>query len=322
MMRGSFVVGWDSAQFMDTILEVVMLVVVLAAVYGLMAWAHKASTDRSAIVGLYLLYGIPGILLTVAGLALAVNGRDEGWLVLPLGLAFTLPLVRPVRQLLAAVTPMDASSPIDMMGLGVILSLMTYFTYLLSAGGDDAEVTSAVTIATQLINVLFFVFVAFVAVGTGLYRSLGEARKRLGITVPRWSDLLVGAVAVLPAFALSLVGSLLTLYFQPDLFEDLGDTIEEMSSGSQLVWINLILFASAGVGEEILFRGAIQPRFGIVLTAAFWALVHTQYQFSFVVLGLFMVGLLFGLIRKYMSTTPAIIAHALYNAAVVIIQAT
>jgi membrane protease YdiL (CAAX protease family) len=97
--------------------------------------------------------------------------------------------------------------------------------------------------------------------------------------------------------------------------------MEQMSSGTSLVAVNLVLFASAGIGEEILFRGAIQPRFGIVLTSAFWALVHTQYQFSFVVLGLFLVGILFGLIRKYMGTTPAIIAHALYNAAVVLLQA-
>lgn len=305
---------------MDSILEIVMLLVVLAAVYGLVMWAHKALTDRSASVGLYLLYGLPGGLLTVAGLALAVNGNEEGWFVLALGLSFTLPLVRPFRKLMAALTPMNPASPIDMMGLGVILAVMTYFAYALSVEPADDAVTPAVTIASQLINVLFFVLVGFVAVGVGIYRNVDEGRVRLGITVPKLTDVVVGAAAVLPAFMLSILGSMLTLYFQPDVFEDLGDTMEQMSSGTDLVAINLILFASAGIGEEILFRGAIQPRFGIVLTSAFWALVHTQYQLSFVVLGLFLVGILFGLIRKYMGTTPAIIAHALYNAAVVILQ--
>lgn len=306
---------------MDTLLEVVMLLVVLGAVYGLVLWASKARTDRSASVGLYLLYGLPGGLLTVAGLALAVNGHDYGWFVLALGLSFSLPLLRPFRRLMAALTPMDAESPIDMMGLGVILSLASYFGFLLWQGPGEDEITSAVTVATQLINVLFFVLVAYVAVGTSIYRNGEEATARLGITRPKLTDILVGAAAVLPAFALSVLGSLLTMIFQPDLFEDLGDTMEQMSAGTNLVWVNLILFASAGIGEEILFRGAIQPRFGIVLTSAFWALVHTQYQLTFVVLGLFLVGVLFGLIRKYLSTTPAIIAHALYNAAVVILQA-
>lgn len=305
---------------MDALLEVVMLLVVLGAVYGLMLWARKGESDRSANVGLYLLYGIPGVLLTVAGLALAVNSQENGWFVLALGLALSLPLVKAFRRLVAMVTPMDPSSTIDMMGLGVILALMTYFGWAITLDTDPDDLTSAVTVASQVINVAFFILVAYVAVGTNIYRNGSEATSRLGIRWPTLPDLAVGVAAVIPAFMLSLVGSLLTLYFQPDVFEDLGDTMEEMSSGTEVTLVSVLIFASAGLGEEILFRGAIQPRFGIVLTSAFWALVHTQYQFSFVVLGLFLVGLLFGLMRKYVSTTSAIIAHALYNAAVVLLQ--
>lgn len=305
---------------MDTLLEVVMLLVVLAAIYGLMLWARKGATDRSAYVGLYLLYGIPGVLLTVAGLALTVNRQDNGWFVLVLGLSLSLPLVKGFRRLVSFVTPMDPTSTIDMMGLGLILALMSYFGWAITVDTGTDSVTPAVTIASQVINVLFFILVAYVAVGTNIYRTAGEATERLGVRWPTLPDIAVGVAAVIPAFILSMLGSLLTLYFQPDLFEDLGDTMQEMSSGTHLVLINVLIFASAGLGEEILFRGAIQPRFGIVLTAAFWALVHTQYQFSFVVLGLFLVGILFGLMRKYVSTTSAIIAHALYNAAVVLLQ--
>ncbi len=305
---------------MDTILEVVMLLVVLAAVYGLMLWARKGETDRSANVGLYLLYGIPGGLLTVAGLALTVNRQGNGWFVLALGLALSLPLLKPFRKLVSLVTPMDPDSTIDMMGLGLILALMSYFGWAITLDTDPDDLTSAVTVASQVINVAFFILVAYVAVGTNIYRSGSEATSRLGIRWPTLPDIVVGVAAVIPAFMLSIVGSLLTLYFQPDLFEDLGETMQEMSSGTSVTLVSVLIFASAGLGEEILFRGAIQPRFGIVLTSAFWALVHTQYQFSFVVLGLFLVGLLFGLMRKYVSTTSAIIAHALYNAAVVLLQ--
>lgn len=305
---------------MGNLLEIFMLLAVLAAVYGLVLWARKAETDRSAYVGLYLLFGLPGMLLTVAGLALAVNGNEIGWFVLAFGLSFALPLARPFRKLMSALTPMDPQSPIDMMGLGVVLAVSTYFALALWTGPlDDAE-TPAVTVPAQAINVIFFVAVAYVAVGTGIYRTAGEATERLGISVPKLTDIVVGAAAVLPAFGLSILGSLLTLQFQPEIFEDLGDTMEQMSGGTDILLVSLLLFASAGIGEEILFRGAIQPRFGILLTSAFWALVHTQYQLSFVVLGLFLVGILFGLIRKYMGTTPAIIAHALYNACVVLLQ--
>ena len=306
---------------MDTLLELVMLLVVLGAVYGLVLWAHKGATDRSAHVGLYLLYGIPGALLTVAGLALSVNGQDNGWFILALGLSLSLPLVKPFRRLLAAVTPMDPASTVDMMGLGLILALMSYFGWAITLETDPEDLTSAVTVASQVINVAFFILVAYVAVGTSIYRNGREATARLGIRWPSLPDIAVGVAAVIPAFMLSVLGSLLTLYFQPDLFDDLGATMEEMSSGTEVTLLSVLIFASAGLGEEILFRGAIQPRFGIVLTSAFWALVHTQYQLSFVVLGLFLVGLLFGLMRKYVSTTSAIIAHALYNAAVVLLQA-
>jgi uncharacterized protein len=305
---------------MDTLLEVVMLMVVLGAVYGLMLWAHKGATDRSAYVGLYLLYGIPGILLTVAGLALTVNSQGNGWFILALGLALSLPLVKPFRRLVAMLTPMDPDSTIDMMGLGIILSLTAYFGWAITLDTDPEELTSAVTLSSQIVNVAFFILVGYVAVGTNIYRNGREATARLGIRWPTLPDIAVGVAAVIPAFMLSMVGSLLTLYFQPDLFDDLGATMDEMSSGTNVTLISVLIFASAGLGEEILFRGAIQPRFGIVLTSAFWALVHTQYQLSFVVLGLFLVGLLFGLMRKYVSTTSAIIAHALYNAAVVLLQ--
>ena len=306
---------------MGILLEIAVLVVILAAVYGLVLWARKAETDRSANVGLYLLYGIPGLLLTITGVALMVNGHESGWFVLAFGLALSLPLIRPFRRLLATVTPLDPASPIDMMGLGILMVVAVLFAYLMSQGPSD-EPTGAVTVGTQAVNVAAFVAVAYVAVGTGIHRNWAEATARLGITKPTLPDFLVGAAAVIPTFGLSILGSLLTLQFQPDAFEDLGETMEQMSSGTDVTLLSILIFASAGIGEEILFRGAIQPRFGIVLTAGLWALVHTQYQLTFVVLGLFLAGILFGLIRRYMSTTPAIIAHALYNAAVVALQAT
>ncbi|HEV2129104.1 MAG TPA: CPBP family intramembrane glutamic endopeptidase [Thermomicrobiales bacterium] len=304
---------------MDFLLTLSVLLIILAAVYGVLLWARKAETDRSANVGLYLLYGIPGLLLTVTGVALLANGHEDGWFVLAFGLAFSLPLIRGFRKLLSYVTPLDPASPIDMMGLGVIFALFAYFSYAMSLGPAD-EPIEGVTVGAQLINVLFFVAVAYVAVGTGNYRNVDEVTARLGFTRPTLQDFAVGAAAVVPTFGLSILGSMLTLWFQPDRFEDLGETMEEMASGTDFTIVSLLIFASAGIGEEILFRGAIQPRFGIVITAALWALVHTQYQLTFVVLGLFLAGILFGLIRKYMSTTPAIIAHALYNAAVVALQ--
>ena len=78
---------------------------------------------------------------------------------------------------------------------------------------------------------------------------------------------------------------------------------------------------SAGIGEELLFRGAIQPRYGIFLTSVLFALLHSQYGFSFITLGTFLLGCIFGVIAKRYGTTHAIIAHTSYNTLAVIIAA-
>jgi membrane protease YdiL (CAAX protease family) len=82
----------------------------------------------------------------------------------------------------------------------------------------------------------------------------------------------------------------------------------------------VILGACAGIGEEALFRGAIQPRYGIVLTSLAFALVHSQYGLSFVILGLFLVGVTLGIERKYFGTPAAMMTHAIFNVIAVLVQ--
>lgn len=305
---------------MDTFLEVFVLIPIVGAVYGLVWWARRAQTDRSAYVGLYLLFGIPGALLTVAGLALLVNGTTGGWLIMGLGLALCVPLLSPLRKAIGRVTPLDATSPIDMSGLAIVLLVMVYFTYALVAAPVDPEDLEPTSIGALIINVLTFVSIAYFAVGLFVHRTPREATARLGIKRPSLVAVAIGIGAVIPAFILSFIGSALTVVFQPDVFDSLTEATEDLTSGVQNPIGALVLGASSGIGEELLFRGAIQPRFGIVITSALWALLHTQYQFSFVVLGLFGIGILFGLIRNRFGTTAVVISHAVYNISVVLLQ--
>jgi hypothetical protein len=57
----------------------------------------------------------------------------------------------------------------------------------------------------------------------------------------------------------------------------------------------------------------VQPRYGLVLTSGLFALLHNQYGISFVLLGVFLMGVVLGLERKYFGTTAAIITHAIFN---------
>ena len=65
--------------------------------------------------------------------------------------------------------------------------------------------------------------------------------------------------------------------------------------------------------EEILFRGALQPRLGLVVTALLFTSIHTQYGISFDTFAVFVLALGLGLFRKYTNTTTTIVCHATYN---------
>ena len=74
-----------------------------------------------------------------------------------------------------------------------------------------------------------------------------------------------------------------------------------------------LLAATAAVGEEIAFRGALQPVFGFWPTAILFALTHMQYTLTPAALIIFGVAIVFGWIRQRFSTTMAIFTHFFYN---------
>jgi membrane protease YdiL (CAAX protease family) len=84
----------------------------------------------------------------------------------------------------------------------------------------------------------------------------------------------------------------------------------------------LMLGISAGLGEEILFRGAIQPRYGLVFTSIVFALLHVQYGFSFTILSIFGVSLILGYLRQRINTSASIITHIVYDVIAVLLSLT
>ncbi|MGB3327976.1 MAG: CPBP family intramembrane glutamic endopeptidase [Thermomicrobiales bacterium] len=308
----------------EIISSIIAFLIVIGAVWGLVYWAKRAEHDRSANVGLYLLFGIPGGLLTVAGLALSVNRLEAGPLVLGLGIALWLPLVKSFRYALARITPMDPESPIDMAGLACVLVVIAFtglqYTITDTAPATSGDLTLSETLAALVSSFVAFVVIAYLCVGYRVWRTFREATARLGVTRLSARSVGIAVLAVIPAFVISMIGSALTVAFQPGYADSLRETVDQMTTGVQNPAGALILGFSTGVGEEILFRGAIQPRYGIVLASLTWTLLHAQYGLSFVLVGLFGIGILLGFIRKFMGTTAAMITHGLYNVIVVLLQ--
>lgn len=298
--------------------------VAVAAIFGLVNWCKKAATgDRAAVMGLYLLWGMPGVLLFVAGLALAVNGRGEGVPVLSIGLGLSLPLLKPFRQLMSKLLPMDPDSPQDWSALAIVLGLLGFLIPTAFVDSDPVIVSTdgATALTTGLLQqLLAFVAIAYVAVGYRNYRTGPEATERLGIHKPTSTQITMGLVGVLAAFVAANIGGLLTQWLQPDVVDAIENSMDALTSGVTTPFVAVVLALSSGIGEEVLFRGAIQPRLGIVLTALLFTFLHAQYGFTWILLGLFLIGMIFGWLAKNYGTMAAIIAHVVYNLAVVILQ--
>jgi uncharacterized protein len=301
--------------------SIIALVLIGGVAYGLMYWASRAERDRSAYVGLYLLFGIPGILLLVAGLAFVVYGRDNGWLLLAIGGGLTLPLAKGFRAFLARFTPMDPTSPVDFAGLSVMLAIIGFFVVGFFNSPDPDE-TEAVSIAELVVQVMLLVMLSYISVGFGLRRNFRQATARLGVTRPTFKTVGIGLAGVIVALVFSAAAGVATEVFQPDVSTEIEEGVDDLTADVQNPAGALALGLSAGIGEELLMRGAIQPRFGIPLTSLLFALLHVQYGLSFVLIGLFLIGAMLGVIRDRYGTTAAIITHAAFNTLVVLAQTT
>ena len=290
----------------------------LLGALGLAYWAYRAHTDRSALVGLYLLFGIPAVLLLLASAAVLFSGDQVlGGLLLLVGLGLGLPLLRPFREALARVTPLDPNSTIDMTGLCMVLGLLGFFvgTALAPTADEPPAMVSSVSIAELLVQAAAFVAIAYIAVGYPYWRDLRAATERLGIVVPDPRTIGIAIAATFACFVVATIAGFVAQQFDPGLSEALDEAVNQITAQVQNPIGAVVLGASAGIGEEAIFRGALQPRYGIIMPSVLFTMLHgPQYGFNLALLGLFGVSIILGLLRMQVNTTAAMITHALFNA--------
>ena len=79
--------------------------------------------------------------------------------------------------------------------------------------------------------------------------------------------------------------------------------------------LKILISLSAGVVEEWFFRGFLQPRMGILLSTVLFALAHFSYGQPFMLVGITLLSLIYGLLVKWRQNIwPAIAAHTLFDA--------
>ena len=290
----------------------------LLGALGLAYWAYRAQSDRSALVGLYLLFGIPAVLLLLAGAAVLLQGdRVLGPLLLLIGLGLGLPLLRPFREALARVTPLDPDSAIDLTGLCMLLGLLGFFvgTSLAPMADDPPELIPSVGIIELLVQAAFLVAIAYIAVGLPYWRDLRAATERLGIVAPDPRTIGIAIAATFACFVVAAIAGFVSQQFDPGLSESLDEVVDQITAQVQNPIGAVVLGASAGIGEEAIFRGALQPRYGIIVPSLLFMMLHgPHYGFNLALLGLLAVSIILGLVREHVNTTAAMITHALFNA--------
>lgn len=210
--------------------------------------------------------------------------------------------------------------PIDIAALVLFLFLAGFSLYVIfifkSLGGflNYAIKSQQALITPQMAiyQLIYFIVLSLVGVGFLMRRTLSETLKRLGLVLLSKNGIS------------KIIGFTVLLIFVNFLFEQIGATLGLVDlaadkEANRLILQNfrsignmLILALAAGIGEEILFRGALQPKFGIFFTTLLFTLVHGQYQW-WGLLNVFALGLVLAYQRKISNTTSTVISHAFYD---------
>jgi uncharacterized protein len=238
---------------------------------------------------------------------------DAGFIVT--GVAAAGFVFAPIRRDVAAFLPIDAKNPVHALALSLAMVFFgtqvtfIFFTDVLAA--DKAQ--PPLSIGDLFWNETPFLILALAGVGMIMRRKVAEAATRLGIVAPGWWQIALAFAAAGVFFALAQGSDALSHAVSPDIARNVDATTQhlfgQLSSPVGIAAIALI----PGICEEILFRGALQPRIGLVATALLFTSIHTQYGVSVDTLAIFLIALGLGLIRKYTNTTASCTCHVGYN---------
>jgi membrane protease YdiL (CAAX protease family) len=84
--------------------------------------------------------------------------------------------------------------------------------------------------------------------------------------------------------------------------------------GALPLWARASVALSAGVVEEVFFRGFLQPRVGVLASTALVALAHLGYGQPFMLVGVTLLSLLYAELRRRRGSVWApIAAHAIFD---------
>jgi membrane protease YdiL (CAAX protease family) len=168
-----------------------------------------------------------------------------------------------------------------------------------------------------------FLAIGVASVGPFVRRNLKATAERLGfwpLRLPWWVIGLAAGIVLVPVG--DWLAGVLAHLTSTQCLQQATQAQQQIIGTGRTALEQVGVAVAAAVGEETLFRGALQPRFGIFLSSALWASYHLQYACNGLPstsnLYILLLGFVFGGLRKWGGLWPAIFAHAVYDATILL----
>lgn len=202
--------------------------------------------------------------------------------------------------------------------LCLLMILATIFNFVIVGGlsgiAQSLDYADGISPFSVVFEASIFVIVSLLGVGFAIRRTWAETSERLGLNLPNRDQTTTGVMAGVGMFIAYLVFSSLWLTLSPQTVEEQTVAAQAVSNAITSLPLALLIAASAAISEEIFMRGALQPVFGAWLVSGFFAILHSQYLFTPIMVFIFALGMGFSWLRRRYGTSTAIIAHFVYNA--------
>ncbi len=312
---GAALVAWD---------QVGTLLIPLPLIAAANLYERPPTTFSAAGVGrlrsaFWLLLAVVPVSTVAFGLLSLGAAPTAGLILVVTGLTAALLLIQSTRAAIARALPIDPASGLDATAL--VLSTVLVGSQLASQTAADLlaeQARSGVPLGPidLVLQELPFLLAAGLGVGLFIRRTPQQAARRLGLERPTGWQLILALAAAGAFYAFGNGADALSHLLTPGLAGKVDAANHRLFGqlGDPLGIATIAL--SAGICEEVLFRGALQPRLGVLWASLVFAPIHTQYGLSFDTAAVFILAIGLGLVRRIANTTTSTICHVAYNALV------
>jgi membrane protease YdiL (CAAX protease family) len=224
-----------------------------------------------------------------------------------------------LRGLLPAGVAYDPDSPIHTTAWVLMLALVCIVIGGFVGGGGIAGMAQSiqetgVNFGDVLFENVVWLLAAALGVGLLLRRTPQQALARLGLRLPSPQDINWGiGVGILLFMVIIGVSAVWVQLVSPEELQQQTAASDQLAQAFNSLPLAFLISVVVAIGEEIFFRGALQPVFGLWLTSIFFAALHTQYTLTPATIVILITSLALGWLRQRQSTTASIIAHFVYN---------